>query len=569
MGARTSTTLSEHASKALVARYGVPVAREALAADADAAARAGRGASASPWSLKLCGDAHRAQDRARSGPPRSRPTPAPVRAAAAELLGAGAARRRPRAAARRRAGARPARADRRPGARSAVRAVRRARARRHLHRGPRRRRVRRGAARTPARRARLIDGLRTQALLGRLPRRAARSTATRWRASSSGSARLGVERPDVRSVDLNPLIVRDGQPVAVDALVELDPAPAAGRGAASARTIPTRCARASAPLFHPRGVIVAGVSSHPGQVRLRRLPQPAALRLPRRGLRREPRRRRGARTGDPARRRARCPRAPPTWSSCARRRRRTPTLLRTCAARGVRAAFVASGGYGEAGPEGKSARGRAGRGPRTSAASCSPGRTARAWSRPPTTCAPRSSRPTRRPGRISVASQSGNLCSALLNYAVLTGIGVSKAISCGNSAQTTIADYLDYFAVDPETAVALAYSEGVGDGRAFLDALRRLDRRQAARPAEGRRRARGPARRRQPHRLARDRRPRLRRHLPPARRAARADGRAGLRVGRHVRDPAAAARAARGRSSPPRAAGACSPPTRAPPPVSS
>ena len=73
-----------------------------------------------------------------------------------------------------------------------------------------------------------------------------------------------------------------------------------------------------------------------------------------------------------------------------------------------------------------------------------------------------------------MASQSGNLCSALLNYAVLTGIGVSKAISCGNSAQTTIADYLDYSAADPETAVALAYTEGVGDGRAFLEALRRL-----------------------------------------------------------------------------------------------
>jgi acetyltransferase len=57
---------------------------------------------------------------------------------------------------------------------------------------------------------------------------------------------------------------------------------------------------------------------------------------------------------------------------------------------------------------------------------------------------------------------------------VLTGIGISKAISCGNSAQTTIADYLDYFAADPETAVALAYTEGVGDGRAFLAALRRL-----------------------------------------------------------------------------------------------
>jgi len=78
------------------------------------------------------------------------------------------------------------------------------------------------------------------------------------------------------------------------------------------------------------------------------------------------------------------------------------------------------------------------------------------------------------PGRISVVSQSGNLLSSVLNYARATGVGVSKAISCGNSAQTTLADYLDYFAVDPETAVALAYVEGVADGRAFVRAVRRL-----------------------------------------------------------------------------------------------
>ena len=71
------------------------------------------------------------------------------------------------------------------------------------------------------------------------------------------------------------------------------------------------------------------------------------------------------------------------------------------------------------------------------------------------------------PGRISVASQSGNLVSRFLNYAVLTGIGISKAISAGNSAQSALADYLDYFAADPETAVALAYLEGVRDGRAL------------------------------------------------------------------------------------------------------
>ena len=127
---------------------------------------------------------------------------------------------------------------------------------------------------------------------------------------------------------------------------------------------------------------------------------------------------------------------------------------------------------------------------------------------------------------------------------MLTGVGVSKAISCGNSAQTTIADYLEYFAVDPDTAVALAYLEGVGDGRASCDALRRLA---AAKPVvvlkggvarEGQRAAASHT-----GSLASDDRvfDGVCRQLGVA---ARADGRRGVRVGRDVRDPAAAARAA-------------------------
>ena len=200
----------------------------------------------------------------------------------------------------------------------------------------------------------MIDGLRTQRAARRRSAASRRSTATRSPRILVGLGRLGASSgPTCASVDLNPLIVRDGRPVAVDALVVLDAAP---RRAAAPRTRARsrrRSASASAPLFHPRGVIVAGVSSHPGEVRLRRLPQPAALRLPRRGLRREPRRRRGARAADAARRRRGARRAPPTWSSSARRPAANAGVLRTCAARGVRAAFVASGGYGEAGADGK------------------------------------------------------------------------------------------------------------------------------------------------------------------------------------------------------------------------
>ncbi len=81
------------------------------------------------------------------------------------------------------------------------------------------------------------------------------------------------------------------------------------------------------------------------------------------------------------------------------------------------------------------------------------------------------------PGGIAVASQSGNLVSSFLNYSVLSGVGVSKAIAAGNSAHLALPDYLEYFAADPDTTVGLTYLEGVGDGDRFFDAAQRMTKR--------------------------------------------------------------------------------------------
>src|SRR5438876_9286640 len=78
-------TLSEHASKALLAGYGVPVAREALVADAEAAARAAAEIGF-PVVVKLCGDAV-AHKTERSLVRLGIADAAGVRAAARELLG--------------------------------------------------------------------------------------------------------------------------------------------------------------------------------------------------------------------------------------------------------------------------------------------------------------------------------------------------------------------------------------------------------------------------------------------------------------------------------------------------
>ena len=146
-------------------------------------------------------------------------------------------------------------------------------------------------------------------------------------------------------------------------------------------------------------------------------------------------------------------------------------LLKACAAKGVRAAFVTSAGYGEAGDDGRRAEaelveladdlGMLLAGPNGQGVLSTPSKL----------CA-QIVAPYPPAGRIGVASQSGNFVSSFMNYAVQTGVGISRAVSAGNAAATTVADYLDFYADDPATAVGLAYVEGISDGRAFYERMR-------------------------------------------------------------------------------------------------
>ena len=77
-------------------------------------------------------------------------------------------------------------------------------------------------------------------------------------------------------------------------------------------------------------------------------------------------------------------------------------------------------------------------------------------------------------GGISIASQSGNILSALMNLSRLSNIGIARAISLGNQGQISLADYLDYFSYDPESAVAVIYVEGMPDGRRFYESLKSI-----------------------------------------------------------------------------------------------
>ena len=79
-------------------------------------------------------------------------------------------------------------------------------------------------------------------------------------------------------------------------------------------------------------------------------------------------------------------------------------------------------------------------------------------------------------GRIAFLSQSGALCTAVLDYARGKGIGFSKFVSFGNKAGVTEIELLDYLHRDKHTDVILLYLEELRDGRGLIEAAGRITR---------------------------------------------------------------------------------------------
>jgi len=101
-----------------------------------------------------------------------------------------------------------------------------------------------------------------------------------------------------------------------------------------------------------------------------------------------------------------------------------------------------------------------------------------------------------RRGRIAVVSQSGALCTAILDRAETADVGFSSLISTGIGADVSFGEILDYLVGDPQTDSIMLYIEGLGEARRFMSALRAAARvkpvivMKAGRHAEGSRAAR-------------------------------------------------------------------------------
>ncbi|MFH0848481.1 MAG: GNAT family N-acetyltransferase [archaeon] len=76
------------------------------------------------------------------------------------------------------------------------------------------------------------------------------------------------------------------------------------------------------------------------------------------------------------------------------------------------------------------------------------------------------------PGKVAFVSQSGALCTSILDWAVPSNVGFSAFVSIGSMLDVDFGDLIDYFGDDPETRSIILYVEAITDAREFMSAAR-------------------------------------------------------------------------------------------------
>ena len=79
-----------------------------------------------------------------------------------------------------------------------------------------------------------------------------------------------------------------------------------------------------------------------------------------------------------------------------------------------------------------------------------------------------------RPGNVAFISQSGALCTAVLDWSLRENVGFSSFISIGSMLDVNWGDLIDYYGNDPRTRSIVIYMESIGDASSFLSAAREV-----------------------------------------------------------------------------------------------
>ena len=79
-----------------------------------------------------------------------------------------------------------------------------------------------------------------------------------------------------------------------------------------------------------------------------------------------------------------------------------------------------------------------------------------------------------RPGNVGFISQSGALCTAVLDWSFRENVGFSAFVSIGSMLDVNWGDLIYYLGDDPRTNCIVMYMETIGDARSFITAAREV-----------------------------------------------------------------------------------------------
>jgi acyl-CoA synthetase (NDP forming) len=275
---------------------------------------------------------------------------------------------------------------------------------------------------------------------------------------------MAEDHPEIREIDVNPLLIDGSVPVAVDALIAVgEPVHVSTRPPADISQLDH--------LVAPRSVAVVGASADTAKwggmitanLRLGEFPGPIYLVNPKGGTI----------LGLPVHASVTDLPEAPDLVLIAVPSAAVNDVVEECGRKGVGAIVVVSAGFSEVGPEGRAMEDEmvaiadkydmALVGPNCMGVISSHQKlygTGFMLVRPA-------------PGGASMVSQSGNLGLQLLVSADRRKGGVGKFIGVGNEAMIDAVDFINYLHTDPDTNTIVAYMEGFDDGRRLLDVLKR------------------------------------------------------------------------------------------------
>jgi acetyltransferase len=153
-----------------------------------------------------------------------------------------------------------------------------------------------------------------------------------------------------------------------------------------------------------------------------------------------------------------------------------PNLVRECGEAGVPGLIILSAGFSEVGPQGKAIENEL-----AAAAAKLPdlriiGPNCLGVMVPASQLNASFAAGMAKPGRVAFISQSGALCTSILDWSLAEGIGFSYFISIGNALNVKVGDLIDYLAEDPTTDSIVLYLESVTEARRFMSAARAFTR---------------------------------------------------------------------------------------------